>query len=377
MSASELFHRPELNGQGLDWLDEPGPDHEIVLSTRVRLARNIQGFPFGAKTSGEERDRLLDQARAALVGADVLGDVDLWEMTDLSASERTLLLERHLVSRELILGPEGRTPRAAALALGRGRTIGLMVNEEDHLRLQTLRGGFQLTRAWHEIDQLDEELGQRLPYAFHHEFGFLTSCPTNVGTGLRASVLIHLPALVLTKQIQKVLEGMGQLGLTYRGLYGEGSKIVGNFFQVSNQTTLGRTEDDLIEQLESLVGRVIGYERQARSVLLREAPNVLEDKVWRAYGILSHARSLSFEEMMNLLSGIRLGVSLKLLMTPRVESISRVMIHAQTAHLERAARRRLDETDADVFRATYVREALAAGSGGQSEASGDDDGDAD
>ncbi|MDH3734481.1 MAG: protein arginine kinase [Gemmatimonadota bacterium] len=376
MSGARVFDGPELKDQGLAWLDEAGPDHEIVLSTRVRLARNVQGLPFGAKASGEERDRLLAQARAALSDADVLGDVDFWEMPTLDASDRTLLLERHLVSRELILGPEGNTPRGAALALSRRREVGLMINEEDHLRLQTLRGGFQLTRAWHDVDQLDEDIGQRLPYAFHHEFGFLTSCPTNVGTGLRASVLIHLPALVLTKQIQKVLEGMGQLGLTYRGLYGEGSKIVGNFFQVSNQTTLGRTEDDLIEQLESLVGRVIGYEKQARSVLLREAPNVLEDKVWRAYGILSHARSLSFEEMMNLLSGIRLGVSLKLLKTPRVETISRVMIHAQTAHLERAARRRLDETDADVFRATYVREALTGTETRSVEGTGDDDGDA-
>ncbi|MFV1986775.1 MAG: protein arginine kinase [Gemmatimonadota bacterium] len=358
MSGATVFDGPEIGNQGLGWLDDRGPDHEIVLSTRVRLARNIQGFPFAAKASGEERDRLLEYSREAISGADVLGDVDLWEMPGLDASDRTLLLERHLVSRELILGPEGNAPRAAALALSRDRALGLMINEEDHLRLQALQGGFQLTRAWHAVDQLDEELGLRLPYAFHHEFGFLTSCPTNVGTGLRASVLIHLPGLVLTKQIQKVLEGMGQLGLTYRGLYGEGSRIVGNFFQVSNQTTLGKTEDDLIEQLDSLVARVIGYEKQARAVLLREAPNVLEDKVWRAYGILSHARSLSFEEMMNLLSGIRLGVSLKLLNTPRVESISRVMIYAQTAHLERAARRRLDETDADVFRATYVREAL-------------------
>ena len=168
---------------------------------------------------------------------------------------------------------------------------------------------------------------------------------------------------------------MGQLGVTYRGLYGEGSKIVGNFFQVSNQTTLGKTEEDLIDQLESLVGRVIGYEKQARSVLLQEAPNVLEDKVWRAYGILRHARSLPFEEMMNLLSGVRLGVSLKLLKSPSVETISRVMIHAQTAHLEREARRRLDETDADVFRARYVREALrdvdGADMGGSEDGAGD------
>ena len=359
MSERTPRERQELDGQGLEWLEEDGPDLEIVLSTRVRLARNVQGFPFAVKASGEERERLLVRARDAVAAADILGPIDVWTMDDLDASERTLLLERHLVSRELILGSEGKAPRGSAHALSRNRTLGVMINEEDHLRLQALRGGFQLVQAWHDVDQLDEALGARLPYAFHHEFGFLTSCPTNVGTGLRASVLIHLPGLVLTKQIQKVLEGMGQLGLTYRGLYGEGSRIVGNFFQISNQTTLGKTEEDLIDQLESLVARVIGYEKQARSVLLREAPSVLEDKVWRAYGILQNARSLSFEEMMNLLSGVRLGVSLKLLKTPRVETISRVMIHAQTAHLERAARRRLDETDADVFRATYVREALA------------------
>jgi len=376
MTAATVHERPELNGQGLAWLDESGPDLEIVLSTRVRLARNIQGFPFAARSSGEERDRLLARAHEAIAATSLLGDVDLWRMSELDASERTLLLERHLVSRELILSSEGAAPRGAALALGRERALGLMINEEDHLRLQALRGGFQLVRAWHDVDQLDEELGLHVPYAFHHEFGFLTSCPTNVGTGLRASVLIHLPGLVLTKQIQKVLEGMGQLGLTYRGLYGEGSKVVGNFFQVSNQTTLGKTEEDLISQLESLVGRVIGYERQARSVLLREAPNVLEDKVWRAYGILSNARSLSFEEMMNLLSGIRLGVSLKLLKSPRVETISRAMILAQTAHLERAARRRLDETDADAFRASYVREALTANRNAADGETGDDDEDA-
>jgi len=349
---------PKIEGQGLDWLDHVGPEHEIVVSTRVRLARNIQGYSFTSHATGEEREALLHKIRSAAQATSVLGNVDVWEMAELDASDRTLLLERHLVSRELIAGEDGEAPRGSALALGDHKALGVMINEEDHLRLQTLRGGFQLVDAWRDLDQLDEEMGVRLPFAFHHEFGFLTSCPTNVGTGLRASVLIHLPGLVLTKHIHKVLEGMGQLGLTYRGLHGEGSKIVGNFFQVSNQTTLGKTEADLIDQLESLVSRVIGYEKQARSRLLQEAPNVLEDKVWRAYGILSNARSLPFEEMMNLLSGVRLGVSLKLLKSPSVEMISRVMIQAQTAHLERAARRRLDETDADVFRAQYVREAL-------------------
>ena len=351
---------PHILAHGLAWLHEDGPEGDIVISSRVRLARNLQGYSFSAHATGEEREALLRRVRAATGVAGLLGDVDFWEIPRLDPMDRLVLLERRLVSKELIGTPGTGPRRGSGLALSRKRPLGVMVNEEDHLRLQTLRGGFQLTAAWRDLDQLDEEIGALLPYAFHQEFGFLTSCPTNVGTGLRASVFIHLPGLVLTRQIRKVLEGMGQLGVTYRGLYGEGSRIVGNLFQISNQTTLGKTEEDLIDQLERLVGRVIGYEKQARTVLLREAPNVLEDKVWRAYGLLRHARSLPFEEMMNLLSGVRLGVSLKLLETPRVDAIGRMMIRAQTAHLARAAGRRLDEADADVFRASYVREALVS-----------------
>jgi len=235
----------------------------------------------------------------------------------------------------------------------------VMVNEEDHLRLQSLVGGLALEAAWRQVDRLDEEIGALLPLAYHHQFGFLTACPTNVGTGLRASVLIHIPGLVLTKEISKVLEGISQVGLTYRGLYGEGSEVVGNFFQISNQTTLGKTEEDLIDHLGRVTGKVIDYERGARSVLLTEAPSVLEDKVWRAYGILRAARSLGLEEMMNLLSGVRLGVSLKLLKSPRVETLNEILVRGQLAHLERAAGARLTEHEADVCRATYVRDKLA------------------
>lgn len=345
---------------GLTWLAGAGPDAEIVLSTRVRLARNLQGHPFAVRADGADRRRILERVREALESGDVLREPRLWEMASLERGERNVLLERHLVSRELIGPPEGEAPAGAALTLGSGDVLGLMINEEDHLRLQSLLSGLELERAWREVEQLDEEIGHRLPYAFHHEFGFLTSCPTNVGTGLRASVLIHLPGLVLTKQIAKVLQGIGQIGLTFRGLFGEGSEVVGNFFQISNQTTLGKTEEDLIDHLKNIVEQVIQYEKQARSVLLREAPSVLEDKVWRAYGILRHARSVGFDELMNLLSGVRLGMTLKLLRTPRVETLNKIMIYGQTAHLERAARRRLDETDADTFRATLVREALAA-----------------
>ena len=347
-----------VRDRGLDWLAGGGPDHEVVLSTRVRLARNLQGFPFSIRAGVDDRQRVLARVRGALDGSTSLIEPELLEMESLSSGERRLLLERHLVSRDLIGDPEEEAPPGAALVLEGQRALGLMINEEDHLRLQTLLNGLQLVQAWQEVDRLDEELGGRLPYAFHHEFGFLTSCPTNVGTGLRASVLIHLPGLVLTKEIRKVLQGISQVGLTYRGLYGEGSEVVGNFFQISNQTTLGKTEEELIDHLARIVGQVIQYEKQARAILLREAPTVLEDKVGRAYGILSHAYTLPFDEMMNLISGLRLGLTLKLLRTPRVETLNRVMIFGQTAHLERMAGRSLDDADADVHRAAFVRRAL-------------------
>lgn len=364
--ADESMVGPE----GLEWLEPEGPEAEIILSTRVRLARNLQGIPFSVRAGVEDRRQVLDRVRELLADEPALDEPRIWEMDELPASDRRLLLERHLVSRELVEPLDDHPPVASALALGTGST-GMMINEEDHLRLQVLRNGLQLEDAWRTVDQLDDTVGSRLPYAFHHDFGFLTSCPTNVGTGLRASVLVHLPGLVLTKEIQKVLEGISQVGLTYRGLYGEGSEVVGNFFQVSNQTTLGKSEEDLVDHLSQIVGQVVHYERQARTVLLREASSVLEDKVWRAYGILRHARRLSFDEMMNLLSGVRLGVSLKLLPTPRVESLNRIMILAQSAHLERSAGRSLDPADAAALRARKVREALEADEPSPSSGSGE------
>jgi len=235
-----------------------------------------------------------------------------------------------------------------------------MVNEEDHLRVQSLLSGLRIREAWRLVDRLDEELGRELPYAYHHEFGFLTSCPTNVGSGLRASVFMHLPGLVLTKEIGKVLQGLGQVGLTFRGLYGEGSEVVGNFFQVSNQTTLGKTEEDLVDHLDKVARQVIQYEMQARQVLLRDARGVTEDKIWRAYGLLRYARSLSFEELMNLLSGVRLGLSLKLLPDLRVYTLNKMMIFTQPAHLEQAAGRELPAAEGDTHRAAYVRRILSS-----------------
>jgi protein arginine kinase len=348
-----------LPNHGLGWLDASGDHAGVVLSTRIRLARNLQGHAFGPRARVNDREAVLDQTRRATTKVELLAGSTLLELPGLDHRSRGMLLERRLASRELLGDVKAGPSRATAVLLAAQDPLSVMVNEEDHLRIQGLVSGLHLKEAWNLVDRLDEELGQELPYAYHHEFGFLTTCPTNVGSGLRASVLVHLPGLVLTKEIGKVLQGLGQVGLTFRGLYGEGSEVVGNFFQLSNQTTLGKSEEELIEHLDKIVRQVIQYEDQARQVLLRDAPQVTEDKIWRAYGLLRYARSLSLEELMNLLSGIRLGVGLKLLPELRVYTLNKLMIFTQTAHLEEAAGRDLPPSECDAHRAAYVRKILS------------------
>ncbi len=348
-----------IRDSGLGWLDASGEHSDMVLSTRVRLARNLQGHAFGPRARLNDRTAVLEQVKGVRDRVDLLRNSEVQELSEMDVRPRRILLERRLVSRDLV-GENGSGPaRGTAVVLSPDRPLSVMVNEEDHLRLQTLFSGLRLREAWRLLDSLDEELGKELAYAYHHEFGFLTSCPTNVGTGLRASVLMHLPALVLTKEIGKVLQGLSQVGLTFRGLYGEGSEVVGNFFQLSNQTTLGKSEEDLVDHLDRIVRQVIQYETHARQVLLRDAASVTEDKIWRAYGLLRYARSLSFEELMNLLSGIRLGASLKLLPGLRVYSLNKIMIFTQSAHLEEAAGRSLSVSEGDAHRATFVRRILS------------------
>ena len=321
---------------GLSWLEASGDHSDIVLSTRVRLARNLQGHAFGARARVNDRQAVLDNFKAIFARSESLMKGTLLEMKDLGSRARRILLERRLVTSDLLGKTKSDPPVGTAVHFSDRDPLSVMVNEEDHLRVQSLLSGLRIQESWEIVDSLDEELGQELPYAFHHEFGFLTSCPTNVGSGLRASVFMHLPGLVLTKEIGKVLQGLTQVGLTFRGLYGEGSEVVGNFFQVSNQTTLGKSEEDLVDHLDKIVRQVIQYEIQARQVLLRDARSVTEDKIWRAYGLLRYARALSFEELMNLLSGVRLGLSLKLLPGLRVYTLNKMMIFTQSAHLEQA-----------------------------------------
>lgn len=344
---------------GVNWLDASGEHAGIVLSTRVRLARNLEGFAFPGRARDGERLRILAQIREAVEGSPHLRRNLLVRVDELDSGDRLLLHERHLISKELA-GLDAQHPVRSGAAVFLGEGIGVMVNEEDHLRLQTLRSGFNLVDAFADMQRIDEELGERVPFAFHEEFGFLTSCPTNTGTGLRASALIHLPGLVLTKEINKTLAGLQQIGFTYRGLYGEGSEVVGNFFQISNQTTLGRSEEEIIDKLLQVLSTVIAREEEARRVLLRDAGYIIEDKLWRAYGTLRYARSLTFDEAMNFLSGVRLAVGLKLITGLSVYTLNKLLIFSQAAHLSHAEGRTLSESEANLARARYVRQALAA-----------------
>jgi len=342
---------------GMGWLDASGPHSHLVLSTRVRLARNLAGQVFGTRTTSPIRLDILSQVEVAARETGSLGQATLFRLEHLDKVDRSLLHERHLVSKELagLDGDPGVRPGSALMVQGQ---VGAMLNEEDHLRLQALRSGLALEATYQEVDRLDSELGQRLPFAFHPEFGYLTSCPTNVGTGLRASVLIHLPGLVLTKEISKVLQGLAQVGLTYRGLYGEGSEVVGNFFQLSNQTTLGKSEQELLEYLGKMVQQVIEYEEEARRVLLRDVPAIVEDRVWRAYGLLRYARTISFDETMNLLSGIRLGVGLGLIKSVGMYALNKLLIYTQPTHLAVAEGIAPDDPELGVRRAREVRKVL-------------------
>jgi len=344
---------------GLSWLDASGPTGHIVLSTRIRLARNLDGYTFSQRARDADRMGVLTRVREAVDASERLTGGVLFRLDELERADRQLLHERHLVSKELAgLDREAR-PRAGAALLVQ-RAVGMMVNEEDHLRLCGMWSGFALEEAYAQLEAVDTELGRLLPFAFHPEFGYLTSCPTNAGTGLRASVLIHLPGLVLTKEIGKVLQGLSQVGLTFRGLYGEGSEVVGNFFQLSNQTTLGKSEEELLDHLGKIVRQVIEYEAQAREVLVRDAPTIIADKVWRAYGLLRYARSLTFEETMNLLSGVRLGVGLNLISGLSVYTLNKLLIFTQPAHLAALEGRPSGDPELPTVRASYVRKLLDA-----------------
>jgi protein arginine kinase len=340
------------------WLDATGSHPAIVLSTRIRLARNLRHVPFTHRAREDELRHVLGSVERAATRASSFGGGSFFPVHELGPLDRTVLVERHLVSHEL---SDASRPRG--LYVAPDERISIMVNEEDHIRLQSLVSGLMLGEAWAFADQADDELDGSLEYAYHDEWGYLTACPTNAGTGLRASVLIHLSALVLTKQIDKVLKGITQMGLAVRGFYGEGTDVMGNLFQISNQTTLGLSEKETLESLERVTRQILSAEERARETLLRDARVQIEDKVFRAFGTLRHGRTMSSQEVVNLCSAVRLGVALNLPELPPLSTLNELLVLTQPAHLQRKLGKVMDPAERNVRRAELVRSILTRNGG--------------
>ena len=336
-----------------EWLRGSGPESDIVISSRVRLARNLADFPFISRASQSDRTEIEGILRDRALQIQESGELEYVNVNELKVIDRQFLVERQLISRE-----HAESEGARGVAIARNEQVSLMINEEDHLRIQVMHSGLDLESAWQQIDQLDTLMGDVVTFAYHSKLGFLTACPTNVGTGVRVSVMLHLPALVITRQIDKVFRSLQKISLAVRGLYGEGSQAMGDFYQISNQITLGKSESELVKQVGDIVPVLIDYERRARDFLVRESHENLHDKVSRAYGILRTAQTISSEETMHLLSSVRMGVNLGLIDDLKIPLLNELFIHTQPAHLQKLRGVELDTADRNIERARYLRRHL-------------------
>ena len=337
-----------------EWLRGTGPEPDVVMSSRIRLARNVAGFPFATRATDDQKAEILARMKAAS-GLRPVG-TRRWfvEVSGSSAVESRLLHERHLISAEL---DKGKGPRG--VVFGADERVSVMVNEEDHLRLQALRSGLALEPAFDDAVALDRAIEERMPYAVSPQYGYLTACPTNVGTGLRASVMLHLPALVYARHMEKVFQAASRTGLAVRGFYGEGTKAMGDFYQISNQVTLGTAEPDILENLARMLPTILQYEREVRQYLAKDRRVRLEDKVHRALAVLRAARTIGSDEAMELLSAVRLGVVLELLSSPDLATVNESFVLVQPAHVQKLSGHALSEEERDAARATLLRERLA------------------
>jgi protein arginine kinase len=336
-----------------EWLRGEGPHHQIVISSRVRLARNLRNRAFPGWAKKAERTSVLELIKPRVEELGEMQDSFSELLQDLSAMEKQLLVERHLISREHAAKNVG-----SAIVMNRKQTLSIMVNEEDHLRMQSIRSGLQLKQAFKLVDKIDSALETKLDFAYDSRLGYLTACPTNVGTGMRASAMLHLPGLVLSELINQVIQAVSKIGLAVRGLYGEGTEAMGNLFQISNQTTLGEKEDDIINRLSKVIETIIGKEHDARQVLIQRKWNTLSDQIGRAYGVLTFAHAMSSKEALNLLSVIKLGVDLGAFPEDRRLPIDELFIDTQPAHLQKTSQQKLTAEERDHLRAEIIRDRL-------------------
>lgn len=364
MRFSTLMRHPA------DWMTGEGADNAAVLTSRIRLARNLRSEPFPGWAPKERRCRILGELRPAIEALPVMKDGFSQELSELDAVQKQVLVERHLISRELAARGEG-----SAVVIDRRQTFSMLLNEEDHLRMQAIRPGLSLREAFDTLSGVDDRLEGELDFAFDSEFGYLTTCPTNLGTGLRASVMLHLPGLVLADQTGQVLQAVAKIGLAVRGLFGEGTESLGNLFQISNQSTLGESEETIIRRLERVIAQIAEHERNARAKIFEDEPGMVRDKIGRAYGILRHAWMIDSKDALRQLSLLRLGGDLGLLPADAVARCDSLLMDIQPAHLQFFASRKLAPDERDTLRAEIIRsrlQSLAAPATHMPETDGDD-----
>jgi protein arginine kinase len=336
-----------------EWLKGTGPFAHIVMSSRIRLARNLAKIPFPNKATKKDVVTVLEKVQQVVAEIDHFKTSAIFRMSDLDNVDRQFLIERHLMSHEHAANTEGK-----ALIVSQEEVLSVMVNEEDHLRIQVMQSGLNLGETWKIINMSDDQLSQKLEYAFSPHWGYLTACPTNTGTAMRGSVMLHLPALVMTKQINKVLSAIAKLSFASRGFYGEGTQARGNFYQISNQVSLGHSEEDIIQNINGLIRQVIDQEEQARQALLMQNRPMLEDKIYRSLGILKNAYIISSQETVELLSMVRLGIDLGIVKDIDRSTINELFITIQPAHLQKIEGKKLTTAARDTKRASLIREKL-------------------
>ncbi len=337
-----------------EWLRGEGPLSEIVISTRIRLARNIRGFPFLPRADADLRAQVADTVETTIRRTDLLADYLHLSIDELDDLDRRVLVERQLISRQHAEGSGTRR-----VAFDPGGSCSLMINEEDHVRVQVMRSGMQLDAAWEQINAVDDALDAKLDFAYHAQFGYLTACPTNVGTGIRVSVMLHLPALRITNELDKVGQAAKDMKLAIRGLWGEGTEALGDFFQISNQITLGRSEEELIDDFHrTVIPQIVEYEQQARQALTAKRLHALDDKVYRAMGGLQSARLMSSTEAMQCLSHLRMGLNIGRIKTIDLNTVNDLFIQTQPGHLQKLHGGRLNGEQRSIARAALIRSKL-------------------
>ena len=346
----------DLLKQTSEWLKGTGPNADIVISSRIRLARNLDTFAFPHWSQPDEAARALAAVGGAVGKIDYFRTSTLYKLSEVDNIDRQFLIERHLMSLE-----HAQKPDSKALIVDDAEIVALMINEEDHIRIQVMQSGFNLFEAWDIINRLDDSLASHLRYAFEEEWGYLTACPTNAGTGMRGSVMLHLPALVMTRQIDRVLAAIAKLSFTTRGLYGEGTQATGNFFQISNQVSLGHSEMDIIENINGIIRQIIEQENQAREAILGKNRAMLEDRVSRSLGVLKSAHIISSQETIELLSMVRMGCDLGFIRDISRRRLNELFILTQPAHLQKIENKKLSSQERDVTRAELIRRTLNSG----------------